>query len=342
MRAGRWQRPDMRREADGSSCPIALRYPWSVSGETQATAPEEGPLAALLERIPASWRERLTEIFDLDPAQIDWLGGESSRIGGNLLLLLERGWPEMVTVGGRLALFGLGGMLLVGVATAVLGWVLYLVLAGPLLRRGWRTGRLVGCFVATAVLLCAGGGGAWAGLWLGIGRATEEAIEQRYVVERMAAATFLAATLGQDELPEDLDPDAVEGLLDRAQRRSADSWTSFRARAEAVAEAGMWEPVWLRPELLVGVVERLGGEGAPDLAALHGVLSTPVAANGGDALPQTAGIRRRAVNLLRGAVYAQVATGLGFGLGLPLAGLVLFGLVGSLVHRGSHSRVSAP
>jgi hypothetical protein len=293
-------------------------------------------LAALLENLPAGWAERLTELVDLDVTQLDWLGGESARVGGNLLLLLERGWPEILSLGGRVAFFALAGTALVGVATSFLGWLLYLVAVGPLLRRAWCTGRLIGCLAATSVVLLAGIGGGWAGLWLGAGRAIEEAIEQRYVVERIAAATFLAFTLNEGEYTQGIDPNAVRTLLDRAQRRSAQAWAAFRALAEeAAAGAGVEQPGWLNAELIVGAVERLGGGSTPDLVALHGVLSTEQEADGGDSLPQTAGIRRHAVNLLRGTVYPQVAAGVGIGLVLPLAGLALFGLLGFLFHRGS-------
>lgn len=278
----------------------------------------------------------MTEMVDLDTGQVDWLGGESARVGGNLLLLLDRGWPEMVAVGGRMAVYAVTGTLLVGVATAVLGWALYLLVAGRLLKRGWNTGRLIGCIAATAIVLCAGAGGCWAGLWLGAGRALEEAIEQRYVVERMAAATFLAFTLDEGEYPQGIDTDEVDALLDRAQSRSAESWASFRDRAEAVAgDAGLEQPGWLPADLIVAAVQRLGGGGEPDLIALHGVLSTPEVSDRGDALPQTAGIRKRAVGLLRGTVFMQVATGVGLGLVLPLVALVLFGLLGSAFRRGS-------
>jgi hypothetical protein len=306
-----------------------------MSESAETAPPTEGALSAILEYLPAGWTERLSEILDLGPAQLDWLGGESARVGGNLLLLLERGWPEMAAIAGRLALFALAGSLFGGAVAAVVGWVLYLVVAGPLLRRGWRTGRLIGCFAATTVFLCAAAGGAWAGVWLGAGKVMEEAIEERYVVERLAAATFLAFTLDEGEIPREVDPDQVEGLLASAQRRSADSWDSFRAHAESAGlGSGRRQSGWLEPELMIGAVGVLGGGGAPDLAALHGVLSTPAASSGEDVLPQTAGIRKRAVSFLRGTVYAQAATGLGFGLVLPLAALVLFALLGFLIHRG--------
>ena len=109
----------------------------------------EGVLATLQDLLPAAWRERLAELFDLDPTRLDWLGEESTRVGTNTIFLLERGWPEMLALGGRLALSAVGWALLFGLAAAALGWVLYLLAVGPLLRRGWRTGRLM----ATCVIL---------------------------------------------------------------------------------------------------------------------------------------------------------------------------------------------
>ncbi len=302
-----------------------------MSDAGQGTAPGDGA--------PAALTERLTEALGLDPAQVDWLGEESARTGANLLILLERGWPEMVAVAGHTAALAFGGALVAGLATAVVGWLLYLFTAGPLLRRGWQTGRLIGCSAATVVLLCAGAGGGWAGMWLGAGRALETAIEERYVVERTAAATFLAFTLEAGELPQSLDPDATERLLAGAQTRSAESWASFRARAEATAsEAGVDRPGWLRADLLVRALEGLGGDGAPDLLGLHGVLSIPESGPGGDPLPQTAELRRQAAQLLWGTVYIQVATGVGFGLVLPLAGLALLGALGILIRKSPIAR----
>ncbi len=43
----------------------------------------------------------------------------------------------------------------------------------------------------------------------------------------------------------------------------------------------------------------------------------------------------RAVSLPRANVYPQTATRLGLGLDLPLVGLVLFGLLGCFVNRGT-------
>ena len=149
-----------------------------MTEKTPAAAAEPDMLSALLDHLPAVVRESLTPAFDIDPQQFEWLGDESGRIAGNLLLLLERGWPEMTVVIGQLVVFALAWALAVGVAAAVVGWVLYLAVFGPLLRRGWQTGRLLGCFAATVVALCAGAGGGWAGLALGAGRAMEDAIEQ--------------------------------------------------------------------------------------------------------------------------------------------------------------------
>jgi len=313
-----------------------------VNDVTEAESAGEGVLAGLLEYLPEGWMERLSGRLGLDPAQVGWLGDESARVGGNLLVLLERGWPGMVATAGRVAFLALAGALLVGLATAVVGWLLYLVAAGPLLRRGWRTGRLIGCFAATAILLCAGAGGAWAGLWLGAGRAIEEAIEEKYVVEKLAAATFLAFTLDDRELPQDVDRETVEGMLEEAQNRSADSWSAFRSRAEAtLSDSGLQPPGWLSADLMVGAVGQLAGEGTPDLATLHRVLETTEATTDGSALPQTAEIRKRAVGLLRASVYTQAAMGVGFGLVLPLVGLMLLGLLGSLVHRASPTQAPA-
>lgn len=311
-----------------------------MSAPSTPAAADPGALAAVVERLPPGWRERLGGALELDPARLDWLGDESGRVAGNLLFLVERGWPEIAAVGGRLAVLSLGGMLLAALASALLGWLLYLFAAGPLLRRGWRTGRLLGCCAATAVLLSAGAGGAWAGLWLGAGKATAEAIEERYVVERLAAATFLAFTLSRDDLPEDVGPEAVGGLLAGAQRHSAEAWSEFQERARAVEASGGSRAAWLSPALMAGVVERLGGGAAPDLAALHRVLTTAGAADGEDPLPATAGIRQSSVELLWGTVWVQVATGLGFGLAVPLGGLVLLGLLGLLVRRGQPPRPS--
>jgi hypothetical protein len=307
-----------------------------VTDKASAAAAEPDMLSALLDHLPAGMRESLTPAFDIDPQQFEWLGDESGRIAGNLLLLLERGWPEMTVVIGQLVVYALAWALAVGVAAAVVGWVLYLAVFGQLLRRGWRTGRLLGCFTATVVVLCAGAGGGWAGLALGAGRAMEDAIEHRYVVERLAAATFLAFALDEGEDLREVDPEAVKGLLDSAQQRSAESWSAFRSHARAAgADANPKPSGWLRAELMVGAVEKLSGDGAPDLSALHGILLAPAIADAGDRLPQTLSVRRRAVSMVRGAVYTQVATGLGFGLALPLVGLGLLGLVGSLVHRSS-------
>lgn len=301
-----------------------------------ASSADEGVLATLRGLLPAGWRERLAELFDFDPTQATWLGEESTRVGANLLLLLERGWPEMLALGGRLALSAFAGALLVGMAAAVLGWVLYLLVAGPLLRRGWKTGRLIGCFAATTVILLAGAAGGWAGMWLGASRTIERAIEKEYIVERLAAATFLAATIGAEEYPQRVDPEAVDELLTRAQSRSAASWAGFRSKAEKAADdAGLEQPSWMSAELMVAAIERISGEGGPSLLALHRVLSGPDDRDGDDPLPQTAEIRKRAVGLLRANVYTQTATSLGLGLGLPLVGLVLFGLLGCFVNRST-------
>ena len=307
-----------------------------MSAAGQSASSEGGFLSSLLGHLPAGWQERLNELLEFDPTQLDWLGEESTRVGANLLLLLEQGWPEMLALGGRLVVFALGGALVVGVAAAFLAEALYLIAAGPLLRKGWKTGRLLGCFAAAVVAFLAAAGGGWAGLWLGAGRALEQAIEEEFLVERIAAATFLAFSLDEGENPQGVDPDAVEELLERAQRRSTESWGDFRARAEAAAaEAGLEEPGWLRADLLVDTVERLGGGGVPSLVALHEVLSGPAVADGADPLPQTAGIRKRAVSAIRANVYPQAAASLGIGLGMPLIGLVLFGLLGCFVNRGS-------
>ena len=118
--------------------------------------PRRGVLAGARERFGPD-----AELVDLDLAKFDWLGDESGRVAANLLLLLRQGWPEMVAFGGRLALFAVGGSVLVGGVTALLAWVLYLVVAGPLMRRCWGTGRLIGCLAVSIVVLCAGSGGAF-------------------------------------------------------------------------------------------------------------------------------------------------------------------------------------
>ena len=63
------------------------------------------------------------------------------------------------------------------------------------------------------------------------------------------------------------------------------------------------------------------------------------ASDGADPLPQTAGVRKRAVELVRGTVYAQVLPTTVFG--LPLVGLVLLGSLGCLISRGSSDRLEA-
>lgn len=294
---------------------------------------------SLLAFLPAGWGERLSELVDLDPARLEWLGDESARVGRNLLVLLERSWPEIWAIGGRLTLFALGGMLVVGMAAALLGGLLYSVSAGPLLRRGWRTGGFIGCVAATTVVLCAGAGGAWAGLWLGAGRVIEEAIEQRYVVERLGAATFLAFTLEEGEYPRRVDQGAVEDLLAGAQHRSAEAWARFRTHAEAAAATDVRHG-WLPPELIAKAIGTVGGNEAPDLSVLHVLVSEPREAGERELLRQTAAIRAHAVELVRGTTWAQAGTGLAVGLLLPLAALALLGLLGSLLPKPK--RKSAP
>ena len=319
---------------------LGLSYTVPVNGDSPAADGVGAQVQALFEKIPASWQQSLAKLVDLDLAKFDWLGDESGRVAANLLLLLRQGWPEMLAFGGRLVLFAVGGSVLVGGVTALLAWVLYLVVAGPLMRRCWGTGRLIGCLSVAIVVLCAGFGGAWVGLWLGASKVMEEAIQERYVVERVSAAAFLAFTLEQEELGAEIDTERVEDLLVRAQARSADSWVAFRAKAENAAEsAGLEQPGWLRSELVVGAVEQLVGDGVPDLATLHQVLSMEQAGDSADPLPQTAEIRKRAVELLRGTVYAQVLPATV--LVLPLVGLVLLGSLGCLIGRGSSDRQEA-
>ncbi len=305
--------------------------------EAAPSAPtEDGVLSTLLELLPAGWSQRLGELVDLDPARLEWLGDESQRVGRNLLVLLEQSWPEIWAIGGRLTLYALGGMLVVGTAAALLGGLLYSISAGPSLRRGWRTGGFIGCVAAATVVLCAGAGGAWAGLWLGAGWIVEEAIEQRYLVERLGAATFLAFTLDEGEYPQRVDAGAADDLLAGAQQRSAEAWTSFRTHAEAAASAsGEANQGWLPPALITRTVGTLGGEGAPDLSALHAVLTEPRETGEAEVLQRTAPIRARAIELVRGTTWTQAAIGLAMGLLLPLAGLTLLGLLGSLVVASS-------
>ncbi|MDX1644943.1 MAG: hypothetical protein R3244_11360 [Thermoanaerobaculia bacterium] len=303
-----------------------------MSEAAPSASPEDGVLSTLFELLPAGWRERFGELVDLDPARLEWLGDESARVGRNLLGLLERSWPEIWAIGGRLTLYALAGMLVVGLVAALLGGLLYAISAGPLLRRGWRTGGFIGCVAVTTVVLSAGAGGAWAGLWLGAGWVVEEAIEQRYLVERLGAATFLAFTLEEGEHPQPVDADAVEELLAAAQSRSAEAWNRFRTLAEdAASRVGNARSGWLPPELIVDAVGQLDGDGAPDLTALHALVSAPSEAGETEQLPQTAAIRARAIELVRGTTYTQAGTGLLIGLLLPLGGLTLIGLLGSIL-----------
>ena len=168
-----------------------------------------GFLDRILGWLPEDWSSGFGRLGDVDPRRLDWLGDESSRVGNNLLVLLDRGGPEILAHGGRLAVSALAGACVVAVVASLAGLSLHLVAIGHLLRRGWRAGRIVGCLVASLTIVCAASGGGWAGLWLGAGWAIERAIEDHYVVERTAAATYLAFTLDDMEKAGDLDPEEV-------------------------------------------------------------------------------------------------------------------------------------
>lgn len=61
------------------------------------------------------------------------------------------------------------------------------------------------------------------------------------------------------------------------------------------------------------------------------MLTEPSKTGHGEVLEKTAPIRARAIELVRGTTWTQAAIGLAMGLLLPLAGLTLLGLLGSLV-----------
>ncbi len=124
----------------------------------------------------------------------------AGEVSNNFTRLMQSSWEDVAKVAAmvvlRIVLTAVAGFFL-GV---VVGVVLYLVcLKLGLLRAGWNWYRWVGWLWALVFIGVLGLAGAYAGAWLGGGKALDHAINREHIPRRVVANLYMAAALDRAE-----------------------------------------------------------------------------------------------------------------------------------------------